>query len=270
MALESFRRASRAKLNFTERKTLAHSDVVISVDPGANPLQVRIDQLTLPDAVPGDALIALEVYRSSTGHYERVDFGVASAFKPGAATGTARALTRIQTPEGLRFRVKVVEAGGGRLLAEADGIRAVEESDERHVDDLFPVVLKALGGELWRVTFTQDGPELWVERTLDQDGVFLWTLPVFHALVLPAALRQVADRIIRNRDNIEPWFDKWRVSLSPLHLGFGEISEAEVEEGDAPDDEEIDAVLAELAGAFARKFELVKLGVAALREGGVE
>lgn len=269
MALENFRRSSRAKLNFTERKTLAQSGVVVSVDPANKPLQVRLNQLTLPDAIPDDAQVAVEAYRSSTGHYERVSFGDAAPFKTGAGAGAARPLSRIEAAEGLRFRLKIVEAGAGRLIAEADGLRAIEETDERAVDDLFPVIPKSLNGELWRVAFSPDGPELHVEKALDQEGVFLWTLPAFQALVLPAALKQVAERLIRNREAQEDWHERWRTFLNGLHVGFAETSEPN-EDDEAPSDDEIDALTAELAAAFARKFELVRIGAAALREGGVE
>lgn len=269
MALENFRRSSRAKLNFTERKTLPQSAVIISVDPGAKPLSVRINQLALPEAVPDSAQVSVEAYRSSTGHYERVNFGDAAPFKTGAAAGAARLLARIASAEGLRFRLKIVEAGGGRLIAEADGLRSIEESDERAVDDLFPVIPKTLNGELWRLAFSPEGPELWVEKSLDQDGVFLWTLPAFQALVLPAVLRQVAERVVRNRDAAEDWHERWRIFLNGFHAGFGDAVEPSEDEA-PPSDDEIDALTAELAAAFARKFELMKAGAAALREGGAE
>lgn len=266
MALEKFRRASRAKLNFTERQSLPESGIAISVDPAFSPLQVRVNQLTLPDAVPDDAQVLVEVYRSSTGHYERLGFGDASAFKSGSGVGTGRPLRRIQNAEGLRFRVKVVDGSQGRLIAEADGLRAIEEGDERAVDDLFPVIPRTLKGELWNVAFGCDGPEIHVEKALDQDGVFLWTLPAFQALTLPIALRQVAERIIRNRDADEPWYERWTVFLNSLAPSFTDVFEAEED----PDNDSVDALLDEIASAFARKFDLVKIGVAALREGGEE
>jgi hypothetical protein len=269
MALENFRRSSRTKLNFTERKTLAQSGVIISVDPASKPLQVRINQLTLPDMVADDAQVSVEAYRSSTGHYERINFGDAAPFKTGAGVGAARPMLRIETAEGLRFRLKIVEAGSGRLIAEVDGLRAIEESDERAVDDLLPVIPKSLNGELWRVAFSPDGPELHVEKALNQEGVFLWTLSAFQALVLPAALKQVAEKLIRNRESQEDWHERWRTFLIGLHVGFAEASEPGAEE-ETPSDDEIEALTAELAAAFARKFELVRIGAAALREGGGE
>lgn len=266
MALEKYRRASRAKLNFTDRHSLSESDIAISVDPAFSPLQLRVNQLALPESVPDDAQVLVEAYRSSTGHYERVSFGDAMAFKTGSGLGAGRTLHRIRDAEGLRFRVKVVDGSQGRLIAEADGLRAIEESDERAVDDLFPVIPKTLNGELWKVAFGGEGPEIWVEKTLDQDGVFLWTLPAFQAIALPIALRQVAERIIRNRDAEESWYARWTVFLNGLSPGFGEL----VEGDEDPDNELIDGSLDEIASAFARKFELMKIGVAALREGGIE
>jgi hypothetical protein len=89
--------------------------------------------------------------------------------------------------------------------------------------------------------------------------------------VLPAALRQVAERIVRRRDQFEPWFERWRKFLSAFHVSYSELSEVDVDGDDGePEDSQVDAVLAELSGAFARKFELLKIGGAALREGGIE
>jgi len=266
MALEKYRRASRAKLNFTDRHSLSESDIAISVDPAFSPLQLRVNQLGLPDSVPDNAQVLVEAYRSSTGHYERVSFGDASAFKTGSGLGAGRTLSRIRDAEGLRFRIKVVDGAQGRLIAEADGLRAIEESDERAVDDLFPVIPKSLNGELWKVAFSGEGPEIWVEKTLDQDGVFLWTLPAFQAIALPIALRLVAERIIRNRDADESWYARWTVFLNNLSPGFGELIEGD----DDPDNELIDGSLDEIASSFARKFELIKNGAAALRERGDE
>jgi hypothetical protein len=263
MALDKFRRASRAKLNFTERYSLPPSNIVISVDPALTPLQLRVNQLVLPDALANDAQILVEAYRSSTGHYERVSFGDAGAFKSGAGLGAGRPLRRIQNAEGLRFRVKIVEGAQGRLIAEADGLRAIEESDERAVDDLFPVIPKTLNGELWKVAFSGDGPEIWVEKSLNHAGVFLWTLPAFQALTLPMALRQVAERIIRNRDAEEPWYERWTVFLTNFAPSLGEALEADED----PDNELMDGILDEIASNFARKFELLSIGTSALREG---
>src|SRR5260370_25221917 len=128
MALDKFRAASRAKLNFTERRSLSESEIAISVDPALSPLQLRMNRLSLPDSTPDEAQVLVDAYRSSTGHYERVSFGRASAFKTGSGVGAAHPLQRIRDAQGLRFRVKVVEASQGRLIAEADGIRAIEES----------------------------------------------------------------------------------------------------------------------------------------------
>lgn len=268
MALDNFRRSSRTKLNFTDRHSFAHADVGISVNPTESPLTVRVAHLSLPSSVGDDAQISIDAYRSKTGHFERLDFGSAGKFKNGGGVGTSRPLSRITSAEGLSFRLKIAQTDG-RLIAEADGLRAIEESDERFVDDLFPVIPKSLDGELWRVFFSPDGPELHVERSLDQEGIFLWTLPTFQALVLPAALRQVAERLIRTREAQEDWHERWRVFLSGLHIGFREASEPDGEE-DLPDDDQIDALAVEVAGSFARKFDLLKAGINALREGVAE
>lgn len=270
MGLENFRNSSRSRLNFTERATLTQTAVSISVDPAVKPLTVRINQLDLPASIPDGAQVSVDAYRSSTGHFERLSFGEAKAFKSGAGAGASRPLLRIPTAESLRFRVKIAEAADGRLLAEVDQLRAAEESDERAIDDLFPLIPKALNGELWRVAYDADGPALWVEKALDEGGVFLWTSPAFQALALPAALRQVAERIIRNRDRDEPWFEKWKTFLSQFHVGFSELASEPDDEEPPVSDEDIDNVLAELASAFARKFELVKIGAAALKDGGGE
>jgi hypothetical protein len=268
MALEQFRRASRSKLNFTDRHALAESGISISVDPATMPLELRVNQLTLPAVIPDGAQVLVEAYRSSTGHYERVSFGDAAPFKSGTGVGTARPLQRIQSAEGLRFRVKIVEGGNARLIAEADGIRSVEESDESSVDDLFPVVPRTLKGELWKVNFTDgNAPQIHVEKSLDHHGVFLWALPAFQAVALPIALRQVAERMIRGRNAEETWHERWAQFLNKLHPGFAEAFEVGEEE---TDEATVEMLLDDIASAFARKFNLLESGKAAFRDVGDE
>lgn len=225
----------------------------------------------MPDKLPNDAQSAVEAYRSRTGHFERLTFGEVGAFKASGGGSAPVAFKRIPDADGLRFRVKVTDKASGRLLAEKDGLRSVEDEEERSVDDLFPLRQKNLNGELWRVEFTLEGPELWVEKTLGEAGVFLWTTLPFQSLVLPQAMRIVAERLVRRRDQPEDWHDRWRAFLCGLHPGFADLSNPEEEgdeEGDAPADDVVDQTCDELAAAFARKFNLVASGLSAMKDGG--
>jgi hypothetical protein len=93
--------------------------------------------------------------------------------------------------EGVRFRVKVVEPQSGRLLARGDKLGGLE-SEEGGRRALLRVVARDLGQEPWKTELYDDGnPVLVLNDNIPGALARLNSDPVFRALILPAALRQV-------------------------------------------------------------------------------
>jgi len=265
MSLEDFRRSSLSRLNYTQRRALAATAVSISVDASASPLKARIAELDVGQ-VADDAEVALEAYRSKSGHYQRLSFGLAKKFKqPGAGSDWAE-LNAIPSADGLRFRVKITEAETGKLIAEVDGVRSIEDQSERDADDLLPLRQKDLQGDVWRLHFAAEGPEIWVEKSLEASGVFLWKSPAFLALALPAAMRAIAERLVRSSEQAGEWLPRWRVFLAGIYPPFGDLLDDREEGEAAPSDEEIDAMLDELSAAFSKRHGLMQTALTALGE----
>ena len=132
----------------------------------------------------------------------RFGFGTVGAIAPAAD----RTLTEFDSPDGIRFSVKVTAASGhpGQLLAEADSIpvRFPGEAEERR-NPLLPVKSEDIGHEVYRLDFSNDPPILLVNRAAgDKDAIA--RSPLFMSIVYPAALREILNRIIHIEDLDDP------------------------------------------------------------------
>src|SRR5690606_12220961 len=117
------------------------------------------------------------------------------------------ALTEFKSPDGILFRVKVIDFGEqkGMLLAEGD---IPASNDKERPEDriaLLPPRAEDLGDELWRIEFPlsrESSPELLInEKLLDWKATAQTT--EFRALVFPAAVRQVLERIFYSGEDSE-------------------------------------------------------------------
>jgi hypothetical protein len=120
--------------------------------------------------------------------------------------------------EGLKFRIKVVKPESGRLLARGDslGTAEPEESGRRA---LLRVVARDLGQEPWKTEPYEDGkPVLVLNDHIPGALAKLNADPVFRALVLPGALRQVLlmmciakveDKADVDEDSDDHWASEW-------------------------------------------------------------
>jgi len=186
------------RLNYTGRKRIAQDRVKLRVRQvdGAPVLDVvQIDLQNL--GLPGSATLLVEAYRRS--RYIRCPAGtVASPTLPSGVT-----LGEFEAAESPLFRVKVVspEGDAGKLLAVADQLRPVIE-DEGPQASLLSVAPAELGQQLWRLDLSDDHPQLLVNRAIGDWRNFA-AMPLFSALILPEALRQVIEWVVQEPSDLD-------------------------------------------------------------------
>jgi len=237
------------RFNYTARQRIARADADIVLH-GESTDAARFDaNLHLSEyEFPPDARVFVEAYRQTS--LMRFDFGTVSAPRP----PPERVLVDFPTVDEVLFRVKVTAASerAGVLLGEADQLRPrqPEQQPDRRVP-LLPVIPANLGDEVWRVDF--DGrTSLLVSRDLHD-----WKQTVgshtFRALVYPAALRMILERILliedyTASDDPQDWRSQW-LQFAARIPG----SRALVLPG-SPD--EYEEWIENAVGAFARQFQL--------------
>jgi hypothetical protein len=180
------------RLNYTGRKRIHRDKVQLRVRAvdGTPVLDVsRIDLTGL--TLPGSAAVVVEAYRRS--RYVRCTAGTVAA--PALPTGVQ--LGDFEAAESPLFRVKVVGSDGeaGKLLAVADQLQP-QVLNEAPQASLLSVAPADLGQQLWRLDRSEDSPQLLINRDIGDWRNFAAT-PLFSALVLPEALRQVIEWVVQ-------------------------------------------------------------------------
>ena len=237
------------RFNYTARQRIARADADIVLHNERSDAARFDANLRLGDyGFPPDARVFVEAYRQTT--LMRFDFGTVSAPTP----PQERVLVDFPTADEVLFRVKVTAASGrpGVLLGEAAQLRArqPEQQPDRRVP-LLPVVPEDLGDEVWRIDF--DGrTSLLVSRDLHD-----WKQTVgshtFRALVYPAALRMILERIllIENYtagDDPQDWRSQWLQFAAQLP-GSRALAVPGAQD-------EYDEWIENAVSAFARQFQL--------------
>lgn len=131
-----------------------------------------------------------------------VPWGTVGALQP----PVSRALAEFDSPDDVLFRVRVTSPGTpeephGLLLAEADRIRlrAPEDLNDPRTPLLPVVPSHDLGDLLWRIDY-EDHPRLLINADAG-DYKQIGLEPGFVAVVYPAALREVLERILRREEH---------------------------------------------------------------------
>lgn len=198
----------RRRVNSTGRKRIErqHVRITLGSDALGRPLvtaKFRLDDLKLP----GDGRIFLEAYRH--GFVERLPYGTV---KSPSAEG-ASVLEELG-PEGVLFRVKIVDPGSGKMLALGRRLGAGDDTQPRQ--ELFRVKLGDLRQEVWCVRLNDlAAPTLLLNNRIP-DIASRFRRSDFRAHVLPAAMRMVLLELWRTDqepDEDEPadasWARRW-------------------------------------------------------------
>jgi hypothetical protein len=233
------------RINWTGRSRISRTDVRIHIQEASPPV-FSVDVNLNSYGLPADAAVVVEAYRGVL--WRRFDFGTVGL----PIAREALTLDAFGESDGVLFRLKVLDAGGaGRILAEADRLRAVErEQESRPRKSLLDPVADDLGDQVYRLDVSfETGPQLILNRALpDWRGTA--KSAVFRALVYPTVLRDVLKVALENRDDDEEsWVQHWLRFAQSLP---GTVSPPEETEGQEAAEEWI----ADVVDAFCRQHQL--------------
>lgn len=184
------------RINSTGRKRILREDARVSIEElsdGSLSFTARLNLLEY--ALPLNALVFIEAYRQST--LMRFPFGTVDDPRPSQPP----ILAEFRQPDGLLFRVKIINAATQHGMLLAEGEIPVSNDKERPEDRiaLLPPRAGNLGSEIWRLDFTTS-PELVVNEKLPDWKGMVQTLQ-FRSFVFPVAIRQVLERIYWSQDS---------------------------------------------------------------------
>lgn len=195
----------RARINSTGRKRIRR-DMVTFVTDAANDSGkfsafLNLDALELP----ADAKVIVEAYRQSIS--ERFSYGtVGNAFPKDVP------VLKDLRPDEVAFRVKVVDAATGQVLARGDKFRPGDGEDSG-LRPLMKLIVRDLGKQPWLVERGDAGMQLVLNARIEEAEKRIQADKLFRGLILPAALRQVLLLLwaegVADEDDDEPdalWF----------------------------------------------------------------
>jgi hypothetical protein len=219
------------RFNYTDRLRIRRADVRIVLREEEGQLKFDADLHALAEYdLPPESLVFVEAYRQT--NWMRFNFGQVGAISP----DKNRTLHLFDSPEGLKFRLKVTPSGDTHiLLAEADQIAlARPDQSEGARTPLLPVKPQKLGDEIYRLDFSDDRPLLLINSDAG-DYADIARSPAFVSLVYPAVFREVLTRILLvekhdDDSNRDDWKSQW-LRFASLNPGLGELPDpAQTEE----------------------------------------
>lgn len=239
----------RSRINSTGRKKIQRDRIaLIPREGGGFVCDLDVTNLGLPPT----GRIVVEAHRQSV--TERFDFGTVA--EPGPVSTPALRQLDI---EDVTFRVKIVDPENGRLLARADRLQP-NGHDEGGRRELLTVKIKDIGPEPWKVEIDAAGePVLILNDAIPAADSRITTDPVFQALILPAAFRQVLHLLWAENEQLEQDDD----SPASRWLMFSQA----LTNREPPDWEDPDVVV-EWIDIACRAFAAQHPFMAAFKEGG--
>lgn len=212
----------RRRLNFTERKKIPRSCVLIEIkgESSKNPeFEALVDLEGL--GFPSEARVFLEAHHGSS--YRRFEFGKVSSIDNPANTS----LSEMGYLRDLLFRIKVVD-DSGLLIGSGDKIRPAPAGEEK-VESILPVRFQDLERMIWEIEIDEiQGPKLLINSRIEGIQEKAKFDPKFFCFVYPVALREVLIRWIfqlKNRDPESEWQRKWTIFAKKLAGDFPDIWE---------------------------------------------
>lgn len=180
--------------NYTGRRKIGRKDVSIILRQEKSVWGFDADLRLADYNFPRNAEVWVEAHRQNL--WMQWSWGTVSSLR----VPVDRRLAEFDVPDGLLFRVRVVQPPGQehhKLLGEADGITFVKagEADDRRRHLLVPVP-DVLGQQLWRLDFEHDPPQLLVSIEAKPSWKEMARSPQFIALVYPEVLRRILSRAL--------------------------------------------------------------------------
>jgi len=205
----------RRRFNYTGRKRIKQTDIVITITKDVNELHKFYADLNLEQYnLPPDAKVWVEAYDRNA--IMRFPFGKVQS--PIAELSTT--LDAFIGSDSYYFRIKVIDSeNNSRLFASADAISPVRHDE---LDDssksLLRVTTRALGPVPWTLEFPgADYPLLVINNEIDAGKSLARSNTFFQALVFPAILKQILKKILvddeyqpsSEPDNNDIWKEGW-------------------------------------------------------------
>lgn len=257
------------RFNYTDRRRIRREDARVSLRYREDDTPIFSVDLSLNRyRLPGTANVFIEAYRPATSSFMRFDWGTVQRPAP----AQSRNLADFGTPDGILFRVKIVEGGEvGRvgpahLLALAERIRPqLVDNVVQQSFSLLNVVPSEDLSEVWRVFFPEDGdePVLLINRALVDHYHALVRDDRFIALALPQILRLILTRILiiekfSSHEDSSDWRSQW-LSLCRKLPGVLDAPTPAIEEaGQLENEGELESWIDEVIAAFVRKVKVDK------------
>jgi hypothetical protein len=236
--------------NYTGRQRIDRNDaaLILSLSDGMWSYDAS---LSLADyKFPKNAEVWVEAYRQNL--WMKWQWGTISATHAPAD----RRLTEFENPEGLKFRIRVVQPLGSehhKLLGEADGIPFVKagEVDDRR-QRLLVTVPDALDQQLWKINFDADPPTLLVNQDAKPSWKSMAASSQFEALVYPEVFRSLLIRILIQDEWTEENDIDWQANWMKFALNLRGMDP--VPNPDSKEEREL--WIEETVSAFCRKRQL--------------
>jgi len=211
----------KRRFNYTDRKKIKRENVSINfIRQNDTIVAFAVNKLDLSDLnLPLDSRVYVEAnYRTEL---KRFDFGTAgniSQLSPCDLRGMAY-------PENLKFRILVVDALDGKLLAHADKISPAGPTEKKPI---LPVEFSDLGNEIWQVEYEGDegSPILRINSRIPNIQNISKQDAQFMIYVYPQVIREVLKHMVFvvGVDSItEPsadWHGDWIKFVMQLRVNF--------------------------------------------------
>lgn len=237
--------------NYTGRKKILRKHVSILVQKKHGTWSFDADLKLASYHFPHNAEIWVEAHRQNL--WMQWAWGTISALRP----PIDRKLTEFDVPDGVLFRVRVVQPPGSehhKLLGEADALpfaKAGEKNDKRR--HLIVPIPDALDQQLWKIDFNAEPPSLLVNRDAKPTWKDMARSPQFISLVYPEVLRQILRRIVVD----DKWSDEdedtaWKADWMKFARNLGGLPPLP-----QPDfEQEREQWVEEAVSSFCRRLEL--------------
>ncbi len=198
-------------LNYTDRKRIRREDACITLynEEGRHYFTAELELAGY--RLPPTSYVYVEAYRQA--QYMRFSFGQAGEL----VEPNDRFLSKFDSPDGVMFRVKVVQElpRKGLLIAQASQIRPKrhDKADDDRLSLLAVQPVDSLGDQIWRLDFNDEQVILLVNSKLgDKDA--LVKHPTFRCLVYPEVVRYVLITILKgdkydDLDDTSNWRTLW-------------------------------------------------------------
>lgn len=236
-------------INYTGRRRLERKEVQVRLKEfDSGPPEFDVDFSLDTTRLPDDAKIYVEASYINT--LQRFSYGTVAEIK----RPEPRKLNQLDLSGLIQFRVLIVDESAhlAQIVAQADNLRALGDDAEEQKSSLVVLKSRPLGQQTWRVEVPSEGkPELYLNSRIPFVIDRVKTVPLFQALILPAALREVLMFYL--------WDDEFEDgSVAQQWLKFGEYLAYEKPGTDA-DASDLVAWVNEVSARFSERFDMCDL-----------